>query len=174
MSGIVSDHRIVDGSHDNAELVRTATISQKHKIMTLTFHRNIARQMVAVSITYDDSGKNVEFTFNITAETIEASGNVTATSGNDTVASATSTTPPAPADGEASVPANGETPVPANGETPVPANGETPVPANGDANGQVITPPQIPGVPDSEIPPVVDDSLTPQDTPQDQNAQIPK
>lgn len=41
LSEIVGTATITDGSHDNAELVRTATISQKFKIMTLTFHRSI-------------------------------------------------------------------------------------------------------------------------------------
>jgi hypothetical protein len=62
-------YRIVDGSHDNAVLVRTATISQKHKIMTLTFFPNIARQTVVISITAEINGVNTESVFNITADT---------------------------------------------------------------------------------------------------------
>lgn len=41
LTEIVGGATITDGSHDNVELVRTATISQKFKIMTLTFHRSI-------------------------------------------------------------------------------------------------------------------------------------
>jgi UDP-N-acetylglucosamine-lysosomal-enzyme len=73
LSVIVQGGTITDGSHDNAELVRTATISQKHKIMTLTFHRNISRQEVVLSITTEhNEGANkttVEKTFNITVDT---------------------------------------------------------------------------------------------------------
>lgn len=43
LSTLVGSGSITDGSHDNANLVRTATISQKFKIMTLTFHRNITK-----------------------------------------------------------------------------------------------------------------------------------
>jgi UDP-N-acetylglucosamine-lysosomal-enzyme len=39
LTTIVGEGVITDGSHDNADLIRTATISQKHKVMTLTFHR---------------------------------------------------------------------------------------------------------------------------------------
>lgn len=73
LSAIVHQDTITDGSHDNADLVRTATISQKHKIMTLTFHRNISLQEVMLSISAEHGeGTNktaVEKTFNITIDT---------------------------------------------------------------------------------------------------------
>ncbi|GAM17280.1 hypothetical protein SAMD00019534_004550 [Acytostelium subglobosum LB1] len=56
LTNLVLDGTITDGSHDNAVLVRTATISQKHKIMTLTFHQKIAFQVVSISISYDTTG----------------------------------------------------------------------------------------------------------------------
>jgi hypothetical protein len=40
--------QIVDGSHDNSDLVRTATISQKHKTMTLVLRKNKGRQPVGI------------------------------------------------------------------------------------------------------------------------------
>jgi Stealth protein CR2, conserved region 2/Stealth protein CR3, conserved region 3/Stealth protein CR4, conserved region 4/Stealth protein CR1, conserved region 1/LNR domain len=67
LTSTVGDNRIVDGSHDNADLVRTATISQRHKIMTLTFHRNIAYQTIAISVTYElEDGVPIQIPFNIT------------------------------------------------------------------------------------------------------------
>lgn len=32
LTSIVSGGKITDGSHDNADMIRTATISQKHKV----------------------------------------------------------------------------------------------------------------------------------------------
>lgn len=60
----------MDGSHDNAQLVRTATISQKYKIMTLTFFPNVPRQNVSISITAEINGVNQDFQFNVTAGTL--------------------------------------------------------------------------------------------------------
>lgn len=69
LSAIVRDGKIVDGSHDNAALIRTATISQKNKVMTLTFHRNITRQDVSISITVEFNNSHEETIFNLTAST---------------------------------------------------------------------------------------------------------
>lgn len=48
-----SDSRITDGSHDHDELVRTATISQAHKIIIFTLHANASRVPVHVSIAWE-------------------------------------------------------------------------------------------------------------------------
>jgi hypothetical protein len=69
LSGIVRDGKIIDGSHDNAVLIRTATISQKNKVMTLTFHRNITQQDVSISITVEFNKTQEETVFNLTAGT---------------------------------------------------------------------------------------------------------
>lgn len=50
LTEIVGGATITDGSHDNVELVRTATISQKFKIMTLTFHRSIHASCFVLSL----------------------------------------------------------------------------------------------------------------------------
>ncbi|KAL6078212.1 N-acetylglucosamine-1-phosphate transferase subunits alpha and beta [Balamuthia mandrillaris] len=63
LSGLVHEARIVDGSHEDSDLIRSATISQKHKLMTLTFHRNVTRQDVAISI--KTSENDVETEYNI-------------------------------------------------------------------------------------------------------------
>jgi len=77
LSSVVGDHKIVDGSHDNADLVRTATISQKHKIMTLTFHREVPRKVVVISITHEAGTQRLDTVFNVSAETTR--------NGNETV-----------------------------------------------------------------------------------------
>ncbi len=41
LASIIGSARITDGNHDNSDLVRTATISQKHKTMTLTFKKYV-------------------------------------------------------------------------------------------------------------------------------------
>ncbi|EFA84682.1 putative glycophosphotransferase [Heterostelium album PN500] len=74
LTQLVGEATITDGSHDNAVLVRTATISQKNKIMTLTFHHNIPYQSVSISISYEtgsgDTKKTFTKDFNITLSTI--------------------------------------------------------------------------------------------------------
>eukprot|EP00762_Andalucia_godoyi_P002468 ANDGO_02653.mRNA.1 Exopolysaccharide phosphotransferase SCO2594 len=60
-----SENTLKSASHDNSALIRTASLSLKHKVLTLTFHRNVsgsAKVVVAV-----DSGTAVEFY--ITADT---------------------------------------------------------------------------------------------------------
>jgi hypothetical protein len=39
--------------------------------MTLTFHRDIAPTTVSISVTAEINGENVEFNFNITADTLQ-------------------------------------------------------------------------------------------------------
>jgi Stealth protein CR2, conserved region 2/LNR domain/Stealth protein CR1, conserved region 1 len=41
LTGVVGANEITDGSHDNEEIVRSATISQRHKLMFLTFHHGL-------------------------------------------------------------------------------------------------------------------------------------
>jgi hypothetical protein len=53
---VVGEGKITDGSHDNEVIVRTATISQKSKLMTLTFHRNISTQNVMISVEFELDG----------------------------------------------------------------------------------------------------------------------
>ncbi len=43
---------ITDGSHDNGDVIRTATISQKNKVLTLTLHRNSSGESL-LSISYE-------------------------------------------------------------------------------------------------------------------------
>jgi len=78
LSNVVGNSSITDGSHDNSNLVRTATISQKYKIMTLTFHKDQPYQTVAISIAFDmiipvnhtmNVKRSVEKSFNITLTT---------------------------------------------------------------------------------------------------------
>jgi hypothetical protein len=60
----------VDGNHDNADLVRTATISQKFKTMTLTLHRNVPTQTVSISIVHGEGDTKIETIFNVTTDTL--------------------------------------------------------------------------------------------------------
>eukprot|EP01114_Cavostelium_apophysatum_P003574 TRINITY_DN1353_c0_g2_i5.p1 TRINITY_DN1353_c0_g2~~TRINITY_DN1353_c0_g2_i5.p1 ORF type:complete len:1245 (+),score=388.40 TRINITY_DN1353_c0_g2_i5:191-3925(+) len=69
LSGVVGDNKIVDGSHDNSDLVRTATISQKYKLMTLTFHREKPKSTVVISITHEVAGNRIETVWNVTVDT---------------------------------------------------------------------------------------------------------
>ncbi|KAF2077558.1 hypothetical protein CYY_001176 [Polysphondylium violaceum] len=77
LTHVVGNGSITDGSHDNSNLVRTATISQKYKIMTLTFHKNQPYQTVAISISYDKMvmenntsvSKSFDKSFNMTLST---------------------------------------------------------------------------------------------------------
>jgi len=39
LRGVLGAARIVDASHDNTKILRTATVSQKHKTMVFTFQR---------------------------------------------------------------------------------------------------------------------------------------
>ena len=48
LAPVLGTLQIVDGSHDNSDLVRTATISQKHKTMTLVLRKNKGRQPVGI------------------------------------------------------------------------------------------------------------------------------
>eukprot|EP01113_Clastostelium_recurvatum_P003511 TRINITY_DN1152_c0_g1_i5.p1 TRINITY_DN1152_c0_g1~~TRINITY_DN1152_c0_g1_i5.p1 ORF type:complete len:1635 (-),score=329.21 TRINITY_DN1152_c0_g1_i5:43-4947(-) len=103
LTSIVQNGTITDGSHDNSNLVRTATISQKHKIMTLTFHRNVTRQDVMLSISAEiprEGGNKtlVEHTFNCTLSTV---GNHTAVNNETTSFIATPPTTAVSADGDA-------------------------------------------------------------------------
>jgi UDP-N-acetylglucosamine-lysosomal-enzyme len=81
LSSIIGNNTITDGSHDNGEIVRTATISQRHKIMVLTFHRDQPRQQVLLSVTYDDNANQTEITWNITVTTMSINANATALNG---------------------------------------------------------------------------------------------
>jgi hypothetical protein len=86
LTGIVGKNQIVDASHDNSKVVRTATISQKYKLMTLTFYPRMPRQNVAISITHKVGSEEIETTFNITA----GAANVTVISTNSTTLEAAS------------------------------------------------------------------------------------
>mmetsp|Transcript_29765 Transcript_29765/g.41873 ORF Transcript_29765/g.41873 Transcript_29765/m.41873 type:complete len:1134 (-) Transcript_29765:66-3467(-) len=96
---IAHEKKITDGSHDNAVLVRTATISQKHKIMTLTFHRNVTRQLVGISISVENNGETIEYAFNVSAETysLESNLNATTTDGASNTTAPLNTTEATPA-----------------------------------------------------------------------------
>jgi hypothetical protein len=48
LAPVLDTLQIVDGSHDNSDIVRTATISQKHKTMTLVLRKNKGRQPVGI------------------------------------------------------------------------------------------------------------------------------
>jgi hypothetical protein len=64
----VNNRRLVDANHDNAALVRTATISQRHKVMVLTFHRKQEGQTVTILLELqgdDGSQQTMELTFKL-------------------------------------------------------------------------------------------------------------
>eukprot|EP00002_Diphylleia_rotans_P001092 TRINITY_DN10607_c0_g1_i1.p1 TRINITY_DN10607_c0_g1~~TRINITY_DN10607_c0_g1_i1.p1 ORF type:complete len:1048 (+),score=167.37 TRINITY_DN10607_c0_g1_i1:41-3184(+) len=63
------DGDIEEGSHDNTEIVRTATISQKHKIMVMTFYTNVTRQNIFVEISGYHNSTLKKAQFNVTVET---------------------------------------------------------------------------------------------------------
>ncbi|GAM23564.1 hypothetical protein SAMD00019534_067390 [Acytostelium subglobosum LB1] len=97
LTKLVGDASITDGTHDNVLLVRTASISQKHKMMTLTFHHNITFQNVSISITFEKGTgtEKVSITkdFNITLSTLVTPTEppVTLPSNNTTAATAGAT-----------------------------------------------------------------------------------
>lgn len=69
----VGSSKILDGSHDNTDLVRTATISQKSKLMIMTFHRNVTAHNVSVVLSYespDDPTISLDFVFIFELHTI--------------------------------------------------------------------------------------------------------
>lgn len=68
---IIGSGRVVDGSHDNIAIVRSATISQKYKIITFTFHREITEQTISVFLDIDTDGVKRTVKFNITHCTCE-------------------------------------------------------------------------------------------------------
>jgi len=125
LSGVVGEHKIIDGSHDNADLVRTATISQKHKIMTLTFHRDVPRKVVVISITHEVGTEKFDTVFNVSAETIKNANETVKGNENSTE----TVTPNVVAPNEPT-PQNPETPqTPETPETPeTPQTPETPNP----------------------------------------------
>ncbi|KJE88467.1 N-acetylglucosamine-1-phosphate transferase [Capsaspora owczarzaki ATCC 30864] len=53
------DAKIVEGSHDNGVAVRTAIISQKFKIMSITFHRNVSAEVTNVTVAAEVNGTTV-------------------------------------------------------------------------------------------------------------------
>ncbi|PRP75089.1 hypothetical protein PROFUN_03925 [Planoprotostelium fungivorum] len=65
LSEVIGTGRVSDGSHDNIVLIRSSTISQKHKIITFTFHKNIQRQSASVEINIDKDGSKLQLRFNI-------------------------------------------------------------------------------------------------------------
>lgn len=72
MSAVIGEEdTITDSYHDNSDMIRTATISQKHKVMTLTFHRNKQGHMAQVVIQYRRAGQEAEHqvAFNISLGT---------------------------------------------------------------------------------------------------------
>eukprot|EP01103_Thecamoeba_quadrilineata_P002665 TRINITY_DN1257_c0_g1_i1.p1 TRINITY_DN1257_c0_g1~~TRINITY_DN1257_c0_g1_i1.p1 ORF type:complete len:1024 (-),score=211.29 TRINITY_DN1257_c0_g1_i1:198-3269(-) len=76
LSLVVPDQfKITEGSHDNPELVRTATIIQRQNVMTLTFHRNITRQDVLITLTSSNGSYSTEYSFNLTASTSDSLAN---------------------------------------------------------------------------------------------------
>ncbi|KYQ88805.1 putative glycophosphotransferase [Tieghemostelium lacteum] len=90
LTSLIQNSTITDGSHDNSDIVRTATISQKYKIMTLVFRQNITRQNVSISVSYEGTDKKpIEKSFNITISTeIKQSPSPTT---NDTLSSSSPT-----------------------------------------------------------------------------------
>lgn len=72
MSAVIAEEdTITDSYHDNSDMIRTATISQKHKVMTLTFHRNKQGHMAQIVIQYRRAGQETEYqvAFNISLGT---------------------------------------------------------------------------------------------------------
>ena len=48
MSAVLGDQRVTDGSHNEPDLVRSATISQRRQLLVMTFRRNVTRTTVTV------------------------------------------------------------------------------------------------------------------------------
>ncbi len=61
------DSRITDGSHDRDHVIRTATISQKDKIMTMTLFmsNNSSRGRAEVSVEWEEDGVKRNKTFGV-------------------------------------------------------------------------------------------------------------
>ncbi|KNC48218.1 N-acetylglucosamine-1-phosphotransferase subunit beta [Thecamonas trahens ATCC 50062] len=72
------DGHVDEGSHDNSDMVRTATISQRNKIMTLTFHRDVNTTGVTLFV----AGKAAD------GSTVAATLNITVSTGPDTLPAA--------------------------------------------------------------------------------------
>ena len=86
LTTMVGSNKITDGSHDNADLIRTATISQKHKIMTLTINQKAKNRNASISISFESESSVVEFTFNITIEKSEEEASLLVNSTGNTTA----------------------------------------------------------------------------------------
>lgn len=67
----MKNRKIIEGSFDNSKIIRTATISQKNKLLILTFKRNIPQQNATISLVFNENGEETEISFNITIQTAE-------------------------------------------------------------------------------------------------------
>ncbi len=90
-----ADGRITDGSHDRDDAVRTATISQQHKIMIMTLHNNVSRVPVQVSIVWEGpnaTSHNASFRLIVGGSTTTTAATADATVVTETASEPTSTT----------------------------------------------------------------------------------
>jgi hypothetical protein len=75
LTNMVGEGRITDGTHDKDDMVRTATISQQHKVMIITLHKNSSRIPVQVVLHWEDEGgakHNATLTLIVGGEASEA------------------------------------------------------------------------------------------------------
>jgi hypothetical protein len=73
LSRLVGTNDITEGFHNNPTVIRTATISQKLKIMSFTFHRNITEQLVEIYLRYRvNATHEQEAMFNLSVVTAAA------------------------------------------------------------------------------------------------------
>jgi hypothetical protein len=88
MSGVLGASRITEGTHDQPDVVRTATMSQEHKVLTLTFFPNSSDANVSVIVVAQGTDlKMTEYLFNITVN------NAPPSKSNDTAAAEPSEAP---------------------------------------------------------------------------------
>lgn len=79
MSGVLGASRITEGTHDQPDVVRTATMSQEHKVLTLTFFPNSSDTTVCVVVVAQGADmKMTEYLFNVTVNNAKSSNDTAA------------------------------------------------------------------------------------------------
>ena len=72
LSSVFGQGKITTGDHSDSEVVRSATVAQKHKILTLTFRKNVSLSTIEFNIEgYTDKNGTMatKLKFNITVDT---------------------------------------------------------------------------------------------------------
>eukprot|EP01087_Luapelamoeba_hula_P016073 TRINITY_DN4908_c0_g2_i3.p1 TRINITY_DN4908_c0_g2~~TRINITY_DN4908_c0_g2_i3.p1 ORF type:complete len:1115 (-),score=138.63 TRINITY_DN4908_c0_g2_i3:111-3455(-) len=69
LADIFGSARLVDASHNGSRIIRTATVSQKSKVMVLTFRKNITQTEARVTVVGMIGEEKIERTFSLSVDT---------------------------------------------------------------------------------------------------------